>query len=96
MCKHHSIEHVKTPPGHHESNGRAEMAVKQIKNFLAKSNAKTAEKTLFEFSRFWNFRPSAGGSPCRCFLFQTNESCLRGGPNGEPAALAVSEGKPFT
>ena len=74
------INHVKSPPGHHQSNGQAERVIAEFKLFLSKSSVSNStcvselHRRTIAFCLQHNTTPSSCGSIPNSFVFQ---KCLR-------------------
>ena len=62
------IRHIRTPPGHHQSNGQAEVVIQNFKFALQKSTDK--ERTVIAFCLHHNTTPNSRGSVPNSFIFQ--------------------------
>ena len=65
-----NIQHVTTPAGHHQSNGKVEKFISTFKFFMIRSNA-SSENGVIRFCLWYNTTPDAGhGSVPASFVFQ--------------------------
>ena len=65
------VEHICSPPGHHQSNGQAERVIQELKFFLRKSGStvKDIERAVIQFCLHQNTTPAANGSVATDFVF---------------------------
>jgi hypothetical protein len=65
------IKHVRSPPGHHQSNGLAERMVQELQFFLCKSDpvGSDYERAVIAFCLHHNTTPAANGAIAADFVF---------------------------
>ena len=63
------IKHVRTPPGHHQSNGLAERMVQEFKIYLDKQTGEDYDRFVIAFCLQHNTSPAANGSVAADFVF---------------------------
>ena len=65
-----NIQHVTTPAGHHQSNGKVEKFISTFKFFMTRNNA-SSEIDVIKFCLWYNTTPDAGhGAVPASFVFQ--------------------------
>ena len=71
-----NIQHVTTPAGHHQSNGKVEKFISTFKFFMIRNNA-SSENGVIRFCLWYNTTPDAGhGSVPASFVFQKTPRTL--------------------
>ena len=71
-----NIQHVTTPAGHHQSNGKVEKFISTFKFFMVRNNA-SSENGVIRFCLWYNTTPDAGhGSVPASFVFQKTPRTL--------------------
>ena len=65
------VEHVCSPPGHHQSIGQAERVIQELKFFSHKcgSTVKDVERAVIQFCPHQNTTPAADGSVAADLVF---------------------------
>ena len=63
------IRHVKTPPGHHQSNGLAERYIQELKLYLHRNNTNDCQLAIAAFCLHHNSMPLTNGAVPGQFVF---------------------------
>ena len=72
FCREHRVQHILTPPHHHQSNGRAERLVQTMKAFLRKNG--TGQESLMEMRQLLiDFCVLYNNSPCSNGMWPNRE-----------------------